>query len=157
MTYEAGIVVRLATEEDLPALLPMMDCFVEDQRSIGEPNQRDYLLIAARQALATGQALVVAADERELVGYLIWTAFPGAPKGEVLGAGTYVAPKYRGKGIAARMQRYALHHLFDMGYEWVTGAVALKNEPAIHLIGATGAEITGYVIRWRRPRSLQPE
>jgi len=156
MTYDPGIIVRLATEDDMAALLPLVDAFVEDQKRIGEPDQRAYILIAARQAMMTGEALVVAADGKELVGYLIWTAFPGAPKGEVLGAGTYVAPEYRSRGIAARMQRYALHHLFDMGYEWVTGAVALKNEAAIHLIGATGAEITGYVIRWRRPRSSQP-
>ncbi len=156
----APVSLRQATEEDLPALLDILNGAIEllrrrgiDQWQDGYPNE-DVL----RADIGRGELLAVLHGEeiagflnfstREEPGYAAisdgkWT--PGLPYC-VLHRGA-VAAKYRGTGLADRMLALAEQRARELGLKAVRTDTHRKNKAMLRLLRENGYRYRGN-IRW---------
>jgi GNAT superfamily N-acetyltransferase len=104
--------------------------------------------MAIQYGIRRGEAVVVAEESGELVGFVVWVAFPDAAEGEVLGAGTYVAPQFRRQLVSVEMREFAKDYCREKGRKYVSGAVFGENVAGLRAAKRTGARVRGYLVEW---------
>jgi GNAT superfamily N-acetyltransferase len=142
------VLIRLANADDAAKLWRLVEEYVEEQKSLGNPDQRKILALAIEYGVRRGEAVVVAEESGELVGFVVWVAFPDAAEGEVLGAGTYVAPQFRRQLVSVEMREFAKDFCRAKGMKFVSGAVLGENVAGLAAAKRTGAKVRGYMVEW---------
>ena len=143
------MLIRLANGDDGPQLWRLVEEYIEEEKLRGSPDQRKVLAMAIEYGVRRGEAVVVAEESGELVGFVVWVAFPDVAEGEVLGAGTYVTPQFRRQLVSVQMREFAKDFCRAKGKKFVTGAVWGDNIPALKAAKRTGAKVKGYLVEWR--------
>jgi GNAT superfamily N-acetyltransferase len=142
------VLIRLANPGDGPKLWALVEEYIAEEVRRGAPDQRKVLTLAIEYGVRRGDAVVVAEESDELVGFVVWVAFPDAAEGEVLGAGTYVSPQFRRQLVSVQMREFAKDFCRAKGKKFVTGAVWGDNVPALKAAKRTGAKVKGYLVEW---------
>lgn len=140
--------IRLANPDDGPKLWALVEEYVEEQKSLGNPDQRKVLAMAIQYGVRRGEAVVVAEESSELVGFVAWVSLPDAAEGEVLGVGTYVAPQFRRQLVSVEMREFAKDVCKAKGKKFVSGAVFGENVAGLAAAKRTGAKVRGYLVEW---------
>jgi GNAT superfamily N-acetyltransferase len=140
--------IRLATEDDLPQLWPLLRDYMESQVDIGASDQTHVLEWCLRFGVARGEAVVVAEDDGVIVGFCLWVHNEGTADDEVAALGTYVVPTHRKRNLSGQMREMAKEHCRLRGYKRVAGAVLYGNEPGLMSALASGARLAGTLLRW---------
>jgi hypothetical protein len=140
--------IRLALTDDLDSLRELVAKASEElHETFDTPRMDDLIMVGITHGIRSGEAVVVAEQMGEIIGYCAWVHLPGLPPGVVEGLGTYVLPMARKDYVSHDMRVYATDHARRMGYQYVRGEVALNNEAGLKSALANGFEISGYVIR----------
>jgi GNAT superfamily N-acetyltransferase len=142
------VLIRLANADDGPKLWALAEEYIDEQIELGNPDQRKVLAMAIQYGVRRGEAVVVAEECGELVGFAVWVAFPDAAEGEVLGAGTYVAPQFRRQLVSVQLREFAKDFCRAKGKKYVTGAVFGDNAAGLAAAKRTGANIKGFLVEW---------
>jgi GNAT superfamily N-acetyltransferase len=142
------VLIRLANGDDAKQLWGLVEEYIEEEKRRGSPDQRKVLAMAIEYGVRRGEAVVVAEEAGELVGFVVWVAFPDAAEGEVLGAGTYVTPKFRRQLVSVELREFAKDFCRAKGRKYVSGAVWGDNIPALKAAKRTGAQVKGYLVEW---------
>jgi GNAT superfamily N-acetyltransferase len=142
------VLIRLANADDGPKLWRLVEEYIEEERRRGSPDQRKVIALAIEYGIRRGEAVVVAEEAGELVGFVVWVAFPDAAEGEVLGAGTYVTPRFRRQLLSVQLREFAKDFCRAKGKKFVSGAVWGDNAAAIAAAKRTGAKVKGYLVEW---------
>ena len=143
------MLIRLANADDGTKLWRLVEEYIEEERGRGSPDQRKVIALAIEYGIRRGEAVVVAEEAGELVGFVVWVAFPDAAEGEVLGAGTYVSPRFRRQLVSVQLREFAKDFCRAKGKKFVTGAVWGDNTAALAAAKRTGAKVKGYLVEWR--------
>jgi Acetyltransferase (GNAT) family. len=143
------VLIRLANADDGTKLWRLVEEYIEEERGRGSPDQRKVIALAIEYGIRRGEAVVVAEEAGELVGFVVWVAFPDAAEGEVLGAGTYVSPRFRRQLVSVQLREFAKDFCRAKGKKFVTGAVWGDNTAALAAAKRTGAKVKGYLVEWR--------
>jgi GNAT superfamily N-acetyltransferase len=143
------VLIRLANADDGARLWRLVEEYIEEEKRRGSPDQRKVLAMAIEYGVRRGEAVVVAEEAGELVGFVVWVAFPDAAEGEVLGAGTYVTPRFRRQLVSVELREFAKDFCRAKGRKFVSGAVWGDNPAAIAAAKRTGAKVKGYLVEWR--------
>lgn len=139
--------VRLATAKDAEPLWVLVKEYVDEHAAMGAPISEALLAIGITYGIKHGEAVVVAQEDDDLIGFVAWVNMPPAAEGEVIGFGTYVRGDYRGCGISAQMRELAKEQCRKQGHKYVTGTALLDNVAGIHSACALGFEVVGYALR----------
>ena len=142
------MLIRLANADDGTKLWRLVEEYIEEERGRGSPDQRKVIALAIEYGIRRGEAVVVAEEAGELVGFVVWVAFPDAAEGEVLGAGTYVSPRFRRQLVSVQLREFAKDFCRAKGKKFVTGAVWGDNTAALAAAKRTGAKVKGYLVEW---------
>lgn len=140
--------IRLAEAADLGAIRELVEKASEElAEAYGMPRVDELMMAGIVHGVREGEAVVVAEQMEEIVGYCAWVHLPGCPPEAVEGLGTYVMPLARKDYVSHDMRVYATDHARRRGYEYVRGEVAMSNEAGLKSALANGFEITGYTVR----------
>ncbi len=140
--------IRLATQDDWPALVKLVGHFWDEQeRRFGLPRLEHGTLALLRHGIETGQAVVVAEQNLELVGWCARVMAPGLPDGLAVGVGRWVFEPFRREHVGRDLCRFADQHAARCGATEITGEVAGTNEAALAAALADGWAVVGYSIR----------
>ena len=111
----------------------------------------------AREAFARGEVCVAAFDGPRLVAYA-WYAVEPAPHSNglwmefdrraVYTYRAFVAPRYRGRGIAPALYRFADHLFLERGREIAVLCIEANNTPSLAAARRSGAHGIGYCAYW---------
>jgi len=110
----------------------------------GTPNMATTLIHLVNAALVAGQPIYVAEEDGEIVGYCAWLRIEGTPLGMITGAGTYVKPKHRKRGLARQMREAATNYWREHEGKYVRGTVASGNEAG--RLALEGFRVVGYEV-----------
>ena len=130
-----GMIIRLATNDDLPAIQAELPHFLKELQPFGSLVACDdvnvnLLLFVVRQAIDRGDPVVVAERDGQIVGFCLWTQLdtPLRYDRKVLhGLGTFVVPAFRKQGISDLIRSLAEGIARDKGYESILGSVHPSN------------------------------
>lgn len=140
--------IRLAELSDLDAIRELVSMACEElETAYGTPRMDDLMVASIALGIRAREAVVVAEQIGEIVGFCAWVHIPGCPADAVEGIGTYVLPMARKEYVSHDMRQFATDHARRLGYKFIRGEVALNNEAGIKSAVANGFEITGYTIR----------
>lgn len=113
----------------------------------------------ARDAFARSEVCVGAFDGRRLVGYA-WFAVEPAPHSNGLWMDfdrravyvyrALVTPRYRGRGIAPALYRFADRLFLERGREIAVLCIEANNKPSLAAARRSGAHGVGYCVYWHR-------
>lgn len=114
------MIIRCATEDKLPAVVRLLadESLGAAREQVAEPLPGAYRAAFAAMEAQTGNDLIVAVKEREVVGCLQLTVIPGISR---LGAtraqieGVQVATGHRGSGIGEALMQYAIARATQSG------------------------------------------
>lgn len=140
--------IRLARIDDLPQLRPLVADYMLSQVELGASDQTHTVEALMRYGISSGEAIVVAEDCGEIVGFCAWSHHDGAATDEVAAVGTYVVPEHRGKRLASQMRAHAKQHCRQRGYKRITAAVLNNNEPGIQSLLKSGFHTYGWLMRF---------
>jgi|SRR5580765_4738139 len=143
-----SVLIRLANGDDGQKLWRLVEEYIEEEKLRGSPDQRKVIAMAIEYGVRRGEAVVVAEESDELVGFVVWVSLPNVAEGEVLGAGTYVAPQFRRQLVSVQMREFAKDYCRAKGKKYVTGAVWGDNTAALKAAKRTGAKVKGYLVEW---------
>jgi GNAT superfamily N-acetyltransferase len=143
------VLIRLANADDAKQLWRLVEEYIAEEVARGAPDQRKVIALAIEYGIRRGEAIVVAEESGALVGFCVWVSSPEAAEGEVLGAGTYVTPRFRRQLVSVEMREFAKDFCRAKGKKFVTGAVWGDNIPALKAATRTGAKVKGYLVEWR--------
>ncbi|MBD2772462.1 GNAT family N-acetyltransferase [Iningainema tapete] len=147
------MIVRPATPDDVPAVLPMVAkiCALHetwDSAKYGflpNPEQR-YHRWLKRVATDERSVFMVAEDEGRLVGFLVATIEEEIPiyrlKEFAFIHDLWVEPEYRQKGIARQMVMQAIERFDKMGVKQIRLDTAAVNEAARRLFASCGFRVS---------------
>lgn len=140
--------IRLADTADLGAIRELVAKASEElAEAYGTPRMDDLMMAGIVHGVREREAVVVAEQLDEIIGFCAWVHLPGCPPEAVEGIGTYVLPLARKDYVSHDMRQYASDHARRRGYQYVRGEVAMSNEAGLKSALANGFEITGYTIR----------
>lgn len=142
------MVIRLAKPDDGPKLWRLVEDYLAEEVARGSPDQRKIIAMAIEYGVRRQEAVVVAEVSGELIGFCVWVGLPYAAEGEVIGAGTYVAPQFRRQLVSMELRKFAKEHCRAKGLKFVTGAVWGENVAALAAAKRSGAHIKGYLVEW---------
>lgn len=139
----SGVELRFATADELRAR------WSDAELEFTEPKARD--------AFARGEACVGAFDGVRLVAYA-WYAVAPAPHSNGLWMDfdrravyiyrAFVTPRYRGRGIAPALFRFADRLFLERGRQIALLCVEASNEPSVAAARRSGAHGVGYCAYW---------
>ena len=129
--------------------------YLASQVVLGAPDQRKILAVCMKYGIEHDEAVLVAEDDELLVGFVAWTHLPDAADGEVVAAGTYVAPDYRERGISNALRAAAKDRCREKGYRFVSGTVLTENHAGVQAVASSGGKIVGYIVRYDLRSSSQ--
>jgi len=140
--------IRLATEADLPVLQKLVaHSAAELEEKYGTPRMDEGLMYCMRHGIETKQAVVVAEQAGEIIGWCARVHLPGLPPGQVEGIGTWVHEPFRRERVGADMRAFANEHARSLGAKYVTTAAARDNVAGVRSCLDEGFEVIGYVLR----------
>jgi len=157
---------RLATEQDIPLFEQIYEW--------------PSILREHAKMIRNGNLAILALDGDRLVGLemaSIWTeswsaaqsidmivarCFSVVPHEDAYLEALYVAPEYRGKGVATSLGLHLLHALHERGIKRVFTVVSVKNIASLRTSWSIGGQIAGemtvyQVANWLYVRVTQPE
>ena len=145
--------IRLATEEDIPKIIELYDELtittsqVEKSRS---PSLDDYKRVFAEIRSDRRQELLVAEDQGEVVGTLVFLLAPnlshrGTPWAFL--ENLIVTGKHRRKGVARSLLEYAVGRAREAGCHKVQLCSGRTREEAHQLYRSLGFEASAYGFR----------
>jgi len=133
--------IRLATQDDLPKLRLLVKYACEElEKNFGTPRMDDAFYDLLEQGIAAGEAVVVAEQQGDVIGWCCRVHRDGTPEGQVEG-GTWVWKPFRKEHVARDMRRFADEHAKAKGHTYVIGTAAKSNEAGIKSCLAEGFEI----------------
>lgn len=139
--------IRLATTDDVPRLNALAVAYSLETEQYGtERNERllcDLLLYGIR----AGEAVVVAEQEGDLVGWCAWVHLPHSSPGKVEGLGTYVVPAVRRDHVSCALRKFTEEHAVLLGYRYVDGIAASDNPAALESVLSRGFRVVGTHVR----------
>lgn len=140
--------IRLATPADLPVLQKLVAHSASElEEKYGTPRMDEGLMQCMKHGIDTKQAVVVAEQEGEIVGWCARVHLPGLPPGQVEGLGTWVHAPYRRERVGADMRSFADKHAKLLGAKFVTGVAAKDNVAGVRSCLDEGYEVVGYQMR----------
>lgn len=139
--------IRLATTDDLEALRGLVEAYTEETAQHGTERQPALLLDAILYGIRSDEAVVVAEQFDDVVGFCAWVHLPMSPDGKVEGLGTYVTPEWRLDHVSERMRQAARAHAVKRGYRYVDGVAADGNEAGLRSVLNMGFRAVGVLVR----------
>ena len=138
--------IRLATRDDLPTLVKLVGfATAEIERKFGTPRVAAHMK-CIEYGINAGDAVVVAEQNGDIVGWCAWVALPETPEGYVSGLGTWTFEPYRHEHVARDMRKFAAEHCRKRGHKFVTGIAAVGNDAGLKSCLAMGFKVTGYEV-----------
>ena len=141
--------IRLAEQDDGPKLWALAEELIASQAEFGAPDYRRAMATFLAHGVSNYEAIVVAEQDGELVGFTAWARVPDGADGEVCGMGTYVKPSWRKGGLSNRLREFAKAHCKSKGYQFVTAVVWKGNYAGLASAESSGANIVGYLVEWK--------
>lgn len=142
------MILRLANMADLPALTEMVAlASAELEEKHGTPRMDGGIIACLRIGIESRQAVVVAEQEGELVGWCARVMLPGLAPGHAEGVGTWTSPEHRKQGVAHDMRKFADEYAKSIGVRFITGIAAKDNVDGMMSARADGYEVIGYQVR----------
>lgn len=136
--------IRLATESDLPTLKKLVAFASEELAAkCGTARMDNVVYGLIERGVHDGEAVVVAEDSTNIIGWCARVSRPELPHGEVQGVGTWVFQPYRREKVARDMRRLADRHAKQLGARYVIGVASIKNDAGIKSVLAEGYEVYG--------------
>lgn len=139
--------IRLATSDDMPVLTKLVGFAAAEMAVHGTERDDAVYVSAIRYGIATGEAVVVAEQDDEIVGYCAWVHMPASPPGKAEGLGTWTFAPYRREHVARDMRRFAEEHAAAIGCRYVDGVVADGNEAGLQSALRAGFRVVGVLVR----------
>lgn len=147
MKGDASVMVRLATAEDLPAVVRLLadDPLGTQREQVAEPLPRAYQAAFAAMQAQTGNDLLVAERAGDVVGCLQLTIIPGISR---LGAvraqieGVRVAATERGAGLGELLVRGAIDRAQRAGCDLVQLTTDATRADALRFYERLGFQAT---------------
>ena len=128
-----AVLIRLAREDDAPALAAIYRPYVEDSRISFEEAAPNAAEMARRMHGELYPWLVAEEDER-ILGYAASSAFRTRPAYRwIVETGLYLAADAQGRGIGRRLLSDLLRLLTRQGFVSAVGAIALPNDASVAL------------------------
>jgi len=142
------VTIRLATSDDLPTLAKLVHWASEEMaKNFASPRLEEQIFGLIKYGIEQGEAVVVAEQFGDLIGWCAWVHIPTLPKGHVEGLGTWVHKPYRREHVARDMRKLAAEHCRLLGHLYVCGNVAEGNEAGLKSAERDGFRVTGYLVR----------
>jgi GNAT superfamily N-acetyltransferase len=141
------MIIRLANADDLEELRELVARYSEETAEHGTERNDALLLDLLRYGIQADEAVVVAEQFEEIVGWCAWVHLPASPAGKVEGLGTYVLPDYRQEHVSRDMRRFAEEHARRLGYRYVDGVAAEGNAAALESVLRMGFRRVGVLVR----------
>lgn len=140
--------IRLADASDIGAIQELVQqASAELAENFDAPRLDDLIMAGIVHGVREREAVVVAEQFDELIGFCAWVHLPGTPADGVEGLGTYVVPQARKDYVSHDLRVYATDHARRLGYKYVTGTLALDNEAGLKSALANGFTVAGYLVR----------
>ena len=135
------MILRDATAADVPAIAAIWNPIVRDTAITFWPDERSHdqiaALIAERQA--AGQAVIVAADGDQLLGFCTYSQFRGgAGYARSMEHTIHAAPDARGRGVGRAMLTAVQDHARQRGHRILIGGITGSNDGSIAFHRAMG-------------------
>lgn len=143
------MIIRLATQDDLPTLKPLVSWACEElEKNFGTPRADDLVFGMVSYGVNAGDAVVVAIDEYgDTIAWCARVQLPGLPEGYAEGVGTWVHPNVRQERVGTDIRDFADKHAKARGVKYVTGIAAKGNVAGIGSCLKEGYEIVGHLMR----------
>lgn len=142
------MILRLATLDDLPKLGELVSlASAELEEKHGTPRMDAGLMNCLRIGIESRQAVVVAEQGGEVLGWCARVMLPGLAPGHAEGLGSWVREDYRRQHVARDLRRFADEHARQMGATFVTGTAAKDNIAGVMSCRNEGYVIVGYLMR----------
>ena len=124
--------IRLATPEDIPFLLPLVERYWEFERIAGYSQERIESLLREVASTPARGACWLALEQNHIVGYLLIVFVFSLEHGGMMGEidEFYVEPRARSAGIGSEMLRVAERVLGRAGYVRLQMQIGCGNERA---------------------------
>jgi L-amino acid N-acyltransferase YncA len=139
----AGVKIRDAVEEDLPAIVEIYNSTVPSRMVTADP---EPVSIESRRAWfcehdPKTRPIWVAEVGGEVAGWFSFENFRKKPAYYATAeVSVYVSEKHRRKGIGHRLLQRAIHRAPELGLKTLTGGIFGHNEPSIRLFEDLGFE-----------------
>ena len=133
--------MRLATENDLPAIVNIYNSTVPTRQSTADTVE---VTVASRMAwfrehVPGKRPLMVHEQDGRVVAWVSFQSFYGRPAYDhTAEISIYVAPDHRGHGLGRRLLSEALDMTEELRIKTVVGFVFSHNEPSIRLLKSLG-------------------
>jgi L-amino acid N-acyltransferase YncA len=139
----AGVKIRDAVEEDLPAIVEIYNSTVPSRMVTADP---EPVSIESRRAWFSehdpeSRPIWVAEVDGEIAGWFSFENFRKKPAYYATAeVSVYVSEKHRRKGIGRRLLAEAIRRAPEFGLKTLTGGIFGHNEPSIRLFEDMGFE-----------------
>jgi len=141
------MIIRLANTDDIEALRPLVGAYSIETAAQGTERNDELLLDAILYGIRAGEAVVVAEQFDELIGWCAWVHLPLSPPGKVEGLGTYVVDGMRQEYVSRDLRKFAEEHARGRGYRYVEGCAANDNVAGFQSVMRLGFKVVGQLVR----------
>lgn len=139
--------IRLATQDDIGRIAELVVLASEELEEYGTPRVDDAVIAAIVGGIRDGEAVVVAEQEGEVVGFTARVHLPGSDPDCAEGIGRYVLPACRLDHVDRDMQRFAEAHARSRGRKYITGSIMKDNQASLAACLKGGYRVVGYLVR----------
>ncbi|MEI6148865.1 MAG: N-acetyltransferase family protein [bacterium] len=139
-------IMRLATENDLPAIVAIYNTTVPTRQSTADTVE---VTVASRmewfrQHTPGKRPLLVHEQDGRIVAWVSFQSFYGRPAYDhTAEVSIYISPEHRGQGLGRRLLAETLGLTLELRIKTVVGFVFSHNEPSIRLLKSFGFEEWG--------------
>lgn len=141
------MIIRLATEDDLPILEKLVEYAVQELEAKFQTPRNSLVFEMVKYGIGAGEAVVVAEQDQDVVGWCARVSMPGMAEGHAEGLCTWTFKPFRREHVGRDMRAFADAHAKSRGAKFVTGIAAKDNVAGINSCLAEGYVITGYLLR----------